>query len=94
MFSVEPGLILSLPEVGFILKLEHHKSYILPLRTLEGIKQFLHAPNPIAEGLGVWNAIIDRWIVTSESLKHMGVFLLSLFFVSPHHFLQVFVLLL
>ena len=92
-FSVEPMLILSLshsrpPEIDFALKIEHLKSYLPLLRVSESIEQLLQILNPILVG----NTIVDRWVVTSESLKHMGVVLLNLLLLGLHQFLQVLVL--
>ena len=88
--QVESRLILSLshsrpPEVGFVLKIEHRKSHPPLFRALEGIEQFLYTLNPILKFLGVENTIIDRWVATSKSLKHMGVVLLSLLLLGLHY---------
>jgi len=96
-FPVESKLILFLshscpPEVGFVLKIEHCKSCLPLFRALEGIEQLLHTPNSILEGLVVEDAIVDQWVVTGESFKHMGVVLLHLLLLRIHQFLKVLIL--
>jgi len=77
-------------EVDFIFMVEHCKSYLPLPWAFASIEWLLRTSNPILECLRVEAAIVDRWVVTSESLKHMGDVLLSLF--DLHYFLQVFML--
>jgi len=68
--------------VGLILQVEHNKSYPLLLRTLESIKQLLHASNAAFKCLEAIGAIVHRWVMVTKFLKHVGVVLVFLSFTS------------
>jgi len=62
--SIELRFVLSLmhsdpPYIGLVFQIEHSKAHLLLLKALDGIKQLLHAPDPMLKGLRVRGAIIN-----------------------------------